>query len=288
MSAAHNHAPSHEMTPQPVSRDKSNGELRYHRTTGPHSCSFIAFLVATALFVLPHAQQPPASTSAIVDRVVARVDPPPQQYRALRRLEAQSDKLGGSAWIEAWTDVEPGAGFRYQIVAEGGSGFVRGKVLRPWLDNEKKMWAAGDPERAAFTHENYSFDDRGPTSDGLVRLAVKSRRKDLLLVDGSIFVNPDDGDLVRIEGRLSKTPSFWTRRVEVVRHYQRIQGVRVPVAIESVASVLIAGRSTFTMTYQYETINRVQVGAPRAAPVPTPVPRPAPEGLIARFFFGAR
>jgi hypothetical protein len=195
--------------------------------------------------------------------VVARSDPPPQQYRALRRLEAQSDKLGGSAWIEAWTDVDPGVGFRYQIIGEGGSGFVRGKVLKPWLDGEKKMWAAGDPERASLSHENYTFIDRGLTPDGLAWLGVKSRRKDVLLLDGSIFVNADDGDLVRIEGRLSKTPSFWTRRVEVIRHYQRINGVRVPIAIESVAQVLIAGRSTFHMKYEYATINGEHIGDPQ-------------------------
>ena len=212
---------------------------------------------------MPYAAQAPVSTSPVVALVVSRSDPPPNQFRALRRLEAQSDKLGNSAWIEAWTEADPAAGFSFQIVGEGGSGFVRGRVLRPWLENEKRMWAAGDPERASFTHENYTFDDRGPMPDGLVRLAVKSRRKDLLLVDGSIFVHPDDGDLVRVEGRLSKAPSFWTRRVEVVRHYSRIHGVRVPVAIESVASVLIAGRSTFKMTYRYETINGQTVGSPQ-------------------------
>jgi hypothetical protein len=91
---------------------------------------------------------------------------------------------------------------------------------------------------------------------------VMARRKDVLLVDGSIYVNAVDGDLVRIEGRLSKAPSFWTRRVEVIRYYRRINGIRVPVAIESVANVLLAGRSTFKMTYEYETINGVRVGAP--------------------------
>ena len=68
---------------------------------------------------------------------------------------------------------------------------------------------------------------------------------------------------MRVEGRLSKTPSFWTRRVEVVRHYQRIQGVRVPMLIESVASVLIAGRSTFKMMYQYASVNDSHVGDPQ-------------------------
>jgi hypothetical protein len=166
--------------------------------------------------------------------------------------------------------VIAGKGFQYQIVGEGGSGFVRGKVLRPWLDSEKKMWTAGDPERAALTHANYAFTDKGITPDGLAWLSVKSRRKDLLLVDGSIFVNPDDGDLVRIEGRLSKTPSFWTRRVEVVRHYRRINGIRLPVAIESIASVLVAGRSTFKMIYEYETINDERVGSPQPRQVAPP------------------
>jgi hypothetical protein len=214
------------------------------------------------LLALPAAAQQTTLATPIIERVVARNDPPPHQYRALRRLEAQSDKLGGSAWIEAWTEVDPAAGFRYQVVGEGGSGFVRGKVLRPWLAGEQKMWADGDPERASFSHANYAFDDRGLTPDGLAWLGVQSRRKDVLLVDGSIYVNVDDGDIVRIEGRLSKSPSFWTRRVEVVRHYQRINGVHVPVAIESVAQVLIAGRSTFKMTYSYETINGQRVGDP--------------------------
>jgi hypothetical protein len=211
------------------------------------------------------AQRAPADSPlvTIIARVVARVDPPARQYRALRRLEAQSDKLGGSAWLEAWTEVTPGNSFKYEIVGEGGSGFVRGKVLRPWLENEKRMWADGDPERASLSFENYTFADNGLSPDGLACLGVKSRRKDVLLVDGSIFVNADDGELVRIEGRLSKSPSFWTRKVDVIRHYQRINGVRMPVAIESVAQVLIAGRSTFKMTYEYETVNGHRIGDPK-------------------------
>jgi hypothetical protein len=216
------------------------------------------------LLALPLAAERPPAASAIIERVVSRNDPPARQYRALRHLEARSEKLGAAAWLEAWTELDAASGFSYQIVGEGGSGYIRSHVLKPWLDNEKKMWAAGDPERARLTLENYTFDDRGLTEDGLACVGVKSRRKDMLLVDGSIYVNASDGDLVRIEGRLSKTPSFWTRRVEVVRHYERINGVRLPVAIESVAQVLIAGRSTFSMTYDYETVNGQHVGDPKA------------------------
>jgi hypothetical protein len=85
----------------------------------------------------------------------------------------------------------------------------------------------------------------------------------VLLVNGWLFVKQEDGDLVRIEGQLSKAPSFWTRRVEVVRRYGRVGDAHVPLEIESVAQVLIAGRSTFRMTYEYETINGRHVGDPK-------------------------
>jgi hypothetical protein len=84
-----------------------------------------------------------------------------------------------------------------------------------------------------------------------------------MLVAGSIYVNPDDGELVRLEGRLIKPPSFWTRRVDIVRWYRRFAGIRLPVALESMANVRIAGESTFRVTYDYEIVNGQRVGSPQ-------------------------
>ena len=164
--------------------------------------------------------------------------------------------------MDVWTEADA-AGFRYRIVTEDGSDYIRSKVFRASLETEREMWAAGAPDEAAVTPANYLFEDRGAQPDGLTSLSMKPRRKDVLLVDGSIYLNPDDGELVRIEGQLSKSPSFWTRRVEIVRWYQRIAGFRMPTALESVANVRIAGVSTFRMTYEYESINGRHVGNPQ-------------------------
>jgi len=188
---------------------------------------------------------------------------PPFQYRALRHLDARNEHFGVAGWMDAWTEVDHAGGFRYQVVAEGGSGYIRSRVLRAALAGEQKMWMSGDSAKAALTRDNYIFEERAPHADALATLGVTPLRKDVLLVNGSVFVNPDDADLVRVEGKLSRTPSFWTRRVEVVRRYERINGIRVPVAIESIAQVLIAGRSTFKMTYEYEAINGEHVGNPQ-------------------------
>jgi len=199
-----------------------------------------------------------------LDRFLARGQEPTVEYRALRRLEAHNPKFNQSAWMTAWTEYDRAHGFRFTIVGEGGSSYIRSKVLRAALEGEQKIWDNDEPDRAGLTRENYLFDTMAPAPDGLATVAVKPRRKDVLLVDGAIFVQPGDGDLARIEGRLSKSPSFWTRRVDVVRRYERIGGVRVPISIESVAHVLLAGRSTFKMTYEYETINGQRVGTPIA------------------------
>jgi hypothetical protein len=200
--------------------------------------------------------------STVLQRFLGRAEEPPVECRALRRLEANNPHFHQSAWMNVWTEFDRVNGLRYTIIAEGGSPYIRKHVLLAALDGERKMWENREPQRASFTHENYFFEDGTATSEGLAALGVRPRRKDVLLVEGSIFVQPHDGDLTRIEGKLSKAPSFWTRRVDVVRTYTRMAGVRVPISIESVAHVLIAGRSTFKMTYEYERINGQHVGDP--------------------------
>ena len=187
----------------------------------------------------------------------------PVAYRALRHLEARNQHFGASAWMDVWTEVDRTGAFQYQVVAEGGSGYIRRRVFLAALDGEQKIWLEGEPKRSKLNHTNYSFRDNGAVEGDLASLAITPKRKDQLLVDGWLFVKREDGDLVRIEGQLSKNPSFWTRRVEIVRRYARIGGVHVPIEIESVAQVLIAGRSTFRMTYAYETINGLRVGNPQ-------------------------
>lgn len=184
-------------------------------------------------------------------------------YRALRHLEATNAHFGARAWMDVWTEFDETRGLRYEVAGEGGNGYIRKHVFLAALDGEQKMWSAREPQRASLTPDNYSFEDAQPAPEGLHSVGIKPRRKDVLLVEGAIFLEPDDGELRRIEGKLSKSPSFWTRRVDIVRRYDIIGGVRVPTSIESVAHVLIAGRSTFLMTYQYETINGQHVGSPK-------------------------
>ena len=197
----------------------------------------------------------PADGSTIVAQFLSRPNRAPDQYRALRRLEARNNRFNAEGWLDAWTEYDSQHGFRFQVIGEGGSRRIRDRALRAILITEQKQAAAGRPLIGDVTRMDYDFLPAAFYEEGLVKLLVKPRRQEGFLVDGAIFVSALDADLVRFEGRLAKNPSFWTRRVDVVRHYGRVGGVQVPLAVESTADVRIAGPSTLTMTYQYESIN---------------------------------
>jgi hypothetical protein len=182
----------------------------------------------------------------------AVAEPALHQYRAMRRMHALSERFDHEGWMDAWTELDSG-GFRYEIVAERGSDTVRNKVLRTLLKREQELIAKGDYGRGELTPENYEFgaESSGP---GVRYVLIKPKRKDVMLVDGRMVLSPE-GELLRVEGILARNPSFWTSQVHVTRYYARVDGVRVPIATESVAKVKLAGRSRLNVQYEYESVN---------------------------------
>ncbi len=246
----------------------------------------LALCIAVGLaspLVAQEGDQPPVG-SAVLERFLSHQAEPVVQYRATRRLEAENGRFNVKGWMNVATELSPERGFTWTIIDEGGSGYIRNKVLRKTLEGEAAAVKNNDPSKAALNEANYTFalvaprgkkekaaeessDDAplpeigGSSAEGHARLFITPKRKDMLLVDGAVVVAEADADLVQIEGRLSKTPSWWTRSVNVVRRYARIGGIRVPVATESTANVRIAGRSEFRMTYTYQMINGREVPA---------------------------
>jgi len=200
-------------------------------------------------------EETPIVRGEFIDRFLAPDHDPLVSYRAFRRLTASTRGGRMSASIEAWTALDPVHGFTYEITAREGSGLIQGRVLVAALDAERDAVKATDRDESALTPANYEFLGINPEDERLIKMDVRPRRKSVMLVNGALFIEADSSDLVRIDGELSKRPSFWTRRVRVIREYQRLEGVHVPVSMSSTADVLIAGASTFSMTYRYTEIN---------------------------------
>lgn len=218
----------------------------------------LAFVATAVVAASQPAPAPGQADGAVVLEKFLTTDRPLTSYKALRRMSVHARGGKMEATLVAESTLDPERGFEYRVIQEEGSGFLRSRVLHPVLEAERQARLRANGSHGALSEVNYRFTPGELTSDGLLRVAIKAKRKDELLMDGSILLTCGDADLLRMEGLLVKRPSFWTRKVHIVRDYVRIAGARVPIATGSTADILFAGQSTFSMAYEYEMIN----GAP--------------------------
>ena len=234
-----------------------------------HSARRLCLCVA-ACTVLSSGAWTAEGTRGQLPEIPALQDAPVTQYRALRRMHASNEKFKHEGWVDCWTELDAN-GFRYEIVSERGSEYIREKVLKTLLRREQELIAGGSARRSEISELNYEFAAGVEETDavsGERTVLLKPKRKDVLLVDGRMVINHDGTELLRVEGRLSKNPSFWTNLVDVVREFARLDGVRVLVSADTVARLKFAGTSRMDVRYHYETINGrpVSLAARQAVP----------------------
>jgi len=213
--------------------------------------------LALAAAMVPMPQQPSpdgtvdpraeAAMHAFLDRTTTA-----RQYSASRRLEASGS--GRQGWLDARIEYSEASGLSYQVTAEGGSGYIRSRVLRSLLDEEQSIVAENASARVALSTDNYQFTPNGVDDGGLIVVSIRPLRKDRSLIAGQMFLTAG-GDLVRVKGRLVKNPSFWVTRATLVRSYQRINGVTMPVSLETTGQLRLFGSSALRMTYRYSQID---------------------------------
>jgi len=236
------------------------------------NCGPVALPVALAAFLFSTATSATRAPQA-QEQLPALQETPVKQYRAFRKLHASNEKFNQEAWVEAWTELD-GNTFRYEITSERGSEYIRNKVLRTMLAREQEVVNKGEAGRAEISPENYQFEE-GPAENVEFRyVLLKPKRKDMLLVNGRMVLNPPGTELIRVEGTLAKNPSFWTSNVNVVREFALVDGVRVPVSVSTIAKLKLAGQAHMNVRYEYESINgravdRASAHAVTSAPVST-------------------
>ena len=208
-------------------------------------------LIALAVAVVTVGAKEQDAADRSIEQFLARSEGQPS-YRATRKLVAENGSRRG--WLDAVTAYSPATGLAYEVTAEGGSGYIRNKVLRAVLEGEREIIAHGEAARSSLEPSNYTFLANGVDADGLANVLISPRRKERVLLSGTMFLRAAEGDLVRLQGRLAKNPSFLVKNVDVVRKYERIDGVIVPVSLESTAQLRFLGEATLRMTYSYSEI----------------------------------
>jgi hypothetical protein len=133
----------------------------------------------------------------------------------------------------------------YKIVSSEGSD--RGeKVVRKILAHE----AAAEkvtPSPTGITRDNYDFTDLGRAMFEGVNcyvLGLKPKRQDPGLVEGRAWVDPNTFAIRKIEGKMSKSPSWWVKDVDLVINFGEIGGLWMQTESQATADVRIIGQYT--------------------------------------------
>lgn len=139
-----------------------------------------------------------------------------------------------------------------------GSGFIRNHVfLRIMKDEEHRVRANKHPD-SLITPENYTLKVIGEAKIGDSDCSVISavpKRKEMDLFEGTIWVDNQDYAIVKIAGHLAKSPSFWIKRVDFVRDYQKIDGFWLLSREEAASIVRLVGKETLTVDYRDYNVN---------------------------------
>jgi hypothetical protein len=230
---------------------------RCDRRTGPKAgLAFAALALLFSVVVQARSQADTRSVNDVLARAIESINRRATQHHTIRRLRAGTLNGHHEGWLDAEASVDHGQSFRYRVLSEGGSKRTRDKVLRGVLDGERdaiENWSA-----SALVPDNYVFVVEQDQQEGSVRVRMTPKREDARLIDGVLTLT-SEGQLVSVEGRLAKSPSFWVRSVTVIRRFATLNGVTLPVAVESVANVRMVGASRFSMTYEYTTVNGTAV-----------------------------
>jgi hypothetical protein len=176
-------------------------------------------------------------------------------------MEARNSMGKIDARLEIKTWLSQGNLLQYQILSEHKEDSMAGrkvyKSMLELIESERNAVKTGSFKKSGFLTENYNFW-RTEDLSGVFQLSLKAKRKEGLLINGMIFVDPN-GKLIRSEGVLTKNPSFFISRTLIIFTYAEIFGVTVPIHYDSEVRVKVFGEWTFSTSYKYTSVNGVPV-----------------------------
>lgn len=141
----------------------------------------------------------------------------------------------------------------FVVTSEKGSGVIRHLALNPLIDSEIKAAAGKEHHDSAISPANYTLQLLGEQQVGAYRCFVARaipRRIDKYLFEGKVWVDVQDYAVVRIEGHPAANLSFWIKRADFVREYQKVDGFWLPQKDQTYVQVRCYGKKVLTIDHR--------------------------------------
>jgi|HubBroStandDraft_1064217.scaffolds.fasta_scaffold20557_4 hypothetical protein len=218
-------------------------------------------LLAAALWanaVLPFAQSEPDSAAVIrsidaavqrrFDRVLGFTDV--EHYQVFRG----KDETHPVAEMTVKVTYKKNVGKNYDILSKSGSEIVQHFGLQPLLDNEKTVNLPGNVERSWFNSSNYEMKLKPGGIQQLdgrdcYAIVVTAKSKASNTINGDIWVDAHDGNIVKLDGIASKSPSTFAGSTHMMRQYNEIEGYPMATHARAESSSALFGRTVVMIDY---------------------------------------
>jgi hypothetical protein len=167
-------------------------------------------------------------------------------YRATTLIRAALPDTSQYGEFELQRHYEAPRTLEFKAVRFSGDSFVKTNIIARLLQSEVEHVQKDDASLTALSPANYkfSFKGTGEIEGRAVQIyQVKPRKKRASLFKGRVYLDAHTGSLVRAEGSVVKSPSFFIKKIEFVQDYEDIAGFTFPVHIHSEASARIVGRA---------------------------------------------
>jgi hypothetical protein len=149
-----------------------------------------------------------------------------------------------------------------------GDKFVKSNIIARLLQSEVDHVEKDDGMATAISPANYKFSSKGRTEvqgRPVYVYQVRPHQKRVGLFKGRMYLDEHTGSLVRVEGSIVKSPSFFVNHIQFVQDYGDFDSFTLPVHIHSEAKARLVGRTIIDITHT----NYLPVPAQTQAMLPT-------------------
>jgi outer membrane lipoprotein-sorting protein len=228
-------------------------------------------LLAIALFSTMALAQQDDSKTVIqkIDAAVAARDENLLAYTVTEsyRVYRGADRTHPAAQMMVKTTYRKESGKSFVIVTQDGSELLLKEVLGHLLDSERLMTQPANRAQAVLTTANYGMTVKGnETVDGRACrvVAIEPKKSSPYLFRGTIWVDTQDGSIVKLEGVASKAASVFAGATQVSRHYANMNGLPMATRAAALAGSWLLGQTTIDIDYSgYEMMLRGGAGSPQ-------------------------
>jgi len=174
-------------------------------------------------------------------------------YSAVTVIRAELPDTSQQGEFELQRKFEAPHTLQFTPVHFTGDGFVKSNVITRLLQSEVDHVQKDDPALTAISPANYKFSYKGASrlQERLVHVyQVKPYKKRPGLFKGRIYLDGHTGALVRAEGSVVKSPSFFVKHIEFLQEFADVQSFTLPIHLHSEAKARMVGRTIVDIVHR--------------------------------------